>query len=459
MNIFLKIKQLIGDGHERTVRAKKNILLAVFYRAVGIAVGFAVSPLSLKYLDQTHFGIFILISGLMDWTADFDMGIGNGMKNKFGSAVAREDDEEAKAYVSTAYGALSAIFGSLAIIFVFASFFIPWSSIANTDSAMESEIRLLAILVFAAFALRFVTALVYEIFNALQQTAKVDLYNTITKVTFLLVLLGLIYFTESSLVLFGAAKSFTFALIPLAVGIYYFREDFRKYAPSLKYFKQGHLKALLSLGGMFLVIRIAMIIIYETNNILITQLIGVDYVIIYSEPYRYFSILLMFFVIVTNQLWSAYIEAYEKGDREWMDSIIKNLVKIWLGTVALGGVMVLMSDFVYYWWINKWLDPDKVIDFPFMVSVFIWISVCITNWVNVFNLVLNGTSKIKLQMIAMISAAILNLPLSYFFTKTLEMGMIGIILGTIVSLIPNAVIAPIQVRKILNGNDKGIWAK
>ena len=167
----------------------------------------------------------------------------------------------------------------------------------------------------------------------------------------------------------------------------------------------------------------------------------------------------MFFVIVTNQLWSAYIEAYEKGDREWMDSIIKNLVKIWLGTVALGGVMVLLSDFVYYWWINKWLDPDKVIDFPFMVSVFIWISVCMTNWVNVFNLVLNGTSKIKLQMIAMISAAILNLPLSYFFTKTLEMGMIGIILGTIVSLIPNAVIAPIQVRKILNGKDRGIWAK
>ncbi|MEM6799985.1 MAG: oligosaccharide flippase family protein [Bacteroidota bacterium] len=459
MNILLKVKELIGSGHERTVKAKKNILLAILYKGIGIGVGFAVSPLSLKYLDPTLFGIFIVISGLMDWTADFDMGIGNGMKNKLGGAVAKNDMDEAKAYVSTAYTALTGIFGSLALVFVFASFIIPWYKIVDVDPGMNGEIQLLAVLVFAAFALRFVTTLVYEIFNALQETAKVNAFDAVTKVAFLIIICLLIAFTESSLVLFGAAKSFTFAAIPLIVGIYYFRNSFKAFAPSLKFYRKKHLRALLSLGGMFLLIRIAMIVIYETNAILISNLIDVKAVPLYSEPHKYFSILSTFFVIVTNQLWAAYIEAYEQGDKEWMQSIIKNLVKMWGATVLLGGIMLLLSNFVYYWWINHWLEAEKQLGFSFEVSFFLLISVSVSNWVNVFNLVLNGTSKIRLQMIAMIAAAILNLPLSYLFTVSMDMGLSGIILGTIVSLIPNAVIAPVQVRKIMAGTDTGIWSK
>ena len=77
MSVLLKAMNRLSSEHERTIRAKKNILLAVFYRAIGVFIGFAVSPLSLAYLDQTRLGIFILISSTIDWFADFDMGIGN----------------------------------------------------------------------------------------------------------------------------------------------------------------------------------------------------------------------------------------------------------------------------------------------------------------------------------------------------------------------------------------------
>jgi len=293
----------------------------------------------------------------------------------------------------------------------------------------------------------------------LQQTAKVDLFGLIAKVVFLVLILILFYFTESSLILFGTAKSITFAVIPVIIGIWAFRGELKQYAPSFKKMKKGHLKALLSIGAMYFFIRIAMLVIYETNTILITILLDVSMVPVYDFPYKYFSILAMFFSIITNQLWGAYIEAYEKKDFEWINNIVANLMKAWLGTVALGIVMVAFSDTFYYYWINVWQEQEKVIDFPKSVSIFICISICFSNFINVFNLVLNGTSKIRLQTIGIISAAILNIPLSIFFSQTLEMGLNGVILGTIVSLIPNAILSPIQVRKILAQKDTGIWSQ
>lgn len=459
MNIIKKVKSLIGDGHERSVKAKKNILLAVLFKGVGILVGFAVSPLSVAYLDPTRLGVFILISGMMDWFADFDMGIGNGLKNKFGAAVANGNEEEARSYVSTAYGALSAIAGALALVFVFASFVIPWSKVTDTDPSMNSEIQLLAIIIFAAFAVRFVSSLIYIIFNSLQETAKVDFFNLLSKIVFLVLIVLLFYFTESSLILFGTAKSFTFAFVPIIIGIWAFRGELKRYAPSFSTMKRGHLKALLSIGAMYFLIRIAMLVIYETNTFLIATLLDIELVPVYDFPFKYFSILSMFFMIVTNQLWGAYIEAYEKGDFEWISKIVGNLMKAWMGTVALGMIMILFSDTFYYYWINVWQEQDKVMVFPKSVSVFICISVCFSNFINVFNLVLNGTGKIRLQTIGVIAAAILNIPLSIFFVEVMDMGLNGIILGTIVSLIPNAIFSPIQVRKILAQKDTGIWSK
>jgi len=93
------------------------------------------------------------------------------------------------------------------------------------------------------------------------------------------------------------------------------------------------------------------------------------------------------------------------------------------------------------------------------VSIVVAISVSITNWVNLFNLIMNGTGKIRLQMYAWIFASIINIPLSIFFATTMEFGTVGIVLGTIVSMLPLMILSPIQVRKILSKNIKGIWNK
>ncbi len=453
MNYKSSFKKFVTKGHERTVRARKNVLLAVLFKGVGILIGFAYFPISLAYLSPEMFGIFLTLSSMIDWFAELDIGIGNGLRNKFGEAVADGNDELAQGYVSTAYFIVGSVFSGFTLIFLFGSWFVPWAEWLNAEASLNFDIAVLAMLMFGAFAIRFVSSLVYQLFYAFQRTAMVETFSTVTKALFLVAILLIWYFTEESLILFGAAKTFTFAFIPMFVGFYYFRGQFKRYRPKLGLAKMEYVQALFGLGFQFFLIRIAMIIIYQTNNFLIARFASLEGVTLYQASYKYLSIFLMLFVILTNQLWAANTEAYRKGDMEWMKRSMKGVIKIWAATQLIAVLMVAVSPIFYHFWLQ-----DKI-HIPFMLSVTVAISVSITNWVNMFNIVINGTGKIYLQMVTWLGACVINIPISIFFATYMGWGTIGIVMGTVVSMIPLAIISPLQVKKLLSGTDTGIWAK
>ena len=162
---------------------------------------------------------------------------------------------------------------------------------------------------------------------------------------------------------------------------------------------------------------------------------------------------MLLFVILNNQLWPSNIEAYTQGDLKWMKKSVRTVLKIWAGTLVLASLMVLASPWVYELWLGENLE------IPIGVTIVVAISICLTTWINMFNIVINGTGKIRLQMYAWVFAALINIPVSLFFVKVCGFGIIGIVLGTITSLVPLAVISPIQVKKLLDRKETGIWAK
>lgn len=440
-------------GHERSVRAKKNILFAIIFKGIGVLIGFAYFPLSLQYLGPMKFGAFLTLVSMINWFEELDVGIGNGLRNRLGESIADGDDEKGRGYVSTAYFVLGAIFSGVSIVFIAVCFFIPWADWLQADPALNNEIMYLAIIMFAAFAVRFVASLVFQIFYALQRVAIVDVFSTIGKIAFLLMIFLLIYTTNESLLLFGAAKTFTFAAVPLIVGFYYFNTSFKRFRPSIKLINMSYFKGLFSLGVQFFIIKSAMIVIHSTNNFLIASFVSLEGVPQFEAAYKLLSIFLMLFVIITNQLWSANVEAYRKGDMEWMKKTMKNISKVWLGTVILSILLVLISPLLYKIWLQ-----DKI-QIPMLLTFGVAVTISITTWVNSFNLVINGTGKIRLQMYAWIFASIVNIPISIFFVRSLDLGINGIVLGTIVSMIPLAILSPIQVNKLLSKTDTGIWSK
>ncbi|MCW5515670.1 lipopolysaccharide biosynthesis protein [Muriicola sp. Z0-33] len=453
MNLLERVKTLFLKGNARSVRAKKNVVLTIVIKAFGVLIGFIYFPLSLDYLGAVKFGIFLTLLSIVDWFLNFDIGIGHGLRNRFGEAVAYNNDEKAVHYVSTAYFTLGTIVTILTGVLLILNFTLPWTLWLNIAPNLTAEVEILGAIIIIAFGIRFVSSNIYEIFFALQKMAYVEFFSFLTKASFLVLILLIPFVVEDSLLLFGTAKSLTFALVPLAVGLYYFRRNFSKYKPSLKYVRLDYFKDLFSLGIKFFLIKIAMLVIHQTNNILIASFVSLEGVPQYEAAYKYLSIFMMLFVILNNQLWPSNLDAYAKGDYAWMKKSMRIVLKIWVGTVVLAALMVIISPFIY----ELWLRDNLYI--PIVISIAVAGSICLTTWVNMFNLVLNGTGKIKLQMYAWIFAAVINIPASLFFVKVLNLGVVGIVLGTITSLIPLAILSPLQVLKILARKEKGIWAK
>ena len=440
-------------GHERSIRAKKNVFYSLILKGLSVSIGFAFIPISLSYLGRVEFGIFLTLASIIDWFSELDVGIGSGLRNKLGESIANDDQEKARTYVSTAYYFLASIFGSVFLLFTGICFFLPWADWLQTDPSLQSDIALLAVFMLAALAIRFVSSLIYEIFYALQDSIRVNFFELLSKAAFLIILLLLIYTTEKSLVLFGAAKTMTFALVPFAAGFYYFRTQYKHFKPSLKFADRKYLKVLFSIGIQFFVIKLAMLVIHKTNTFLIAGYIGPEAVPEYEVSFKYLSIFLIFYLILTNQLWAANIEAYQKKEFAWMRSNMVEMLKIWLGTSFLSIIMVLISPWVFELWLG-----DKL-NIPMPLTIAVALSIVLTTWVNLFNLVLNGTGKIRLQMYLWLLGCIFNIPVSIYLAIELGMGTIGIVLGTVLCLIPLAILSPLQVWKILQQKDIGIWSQ
>jgi Na+-driven multidrug efflux pump len=115
--------------------------------------------------------------------------------------------------------------------------------------------------------------------------------------------------------------------------------------------------------------------------------------------------------------------------------------------------MILISGYFYHFWIG-----DKVI-IPITITVFMGIFILISTWDNIFVYFINGTGKIRFQLYSSIVVAVINIPLSIFLAKNMNLGAAGVIMATCICLFPGVILAPYQYKKLLNKTARGIWNK
>jgi len=439
------------QGHERTVKAKKNIIASFAIKGVSIVIGFLMIRITLDYLEPTKYGIWLTLTSFMTWFTFFEIGLGSGLKNKLAEALAKKDYELGKIYVSTTYAILTIVISILAVIFFVGNFFIDWTVILNTDKELLEELTNLAFVVFGFFFLRFVLKLISIVLVADQRPAVANSFGPIGNLIALILVYILTKTTNGSLIYLGWILSLVPALVLIGATIFFYSSDYKKIAPSINFVEFKYAKNLLNLGIKFFFIQIVGLIIYQSSNIIIAQYFGPAEVTIYNIAYKYFSILSMLFVIIISPFWAAYTEAWVKKDIDWIRNTVKKLLKIWILISALGIVMLYFSDSFYNLWIG-----DKVI-VPFNLSLVLLIYFITYTFGGVFNMFINGVGKIKLQMYTSMVGAILFVSIALVLIKYTSLGVSGLVIASIISNFNGILIAPIQYYKIINNKAKGIW--
>src|SRR5690554_5404208 len=140
------LKAMMNSGQERSVKAKKNIAISLIIKGTSIGISFIMVPLTIDYINPSGYGIWLTLSSIVGWFSFFDIGLTQGLRNKFAEAKAKGDDAAAQVYVSTTYAVLGIIFSLIWLAYLIFSQFLDWSSILNVSQGMNPEVTLLALI-------------------------------------------------------------------------------------------------------------------------------------------------------------------------------------------------------------------------------------------------------------------------------------------------------------------------
>ena len=110
LSVITFVSNIINKGQGRSVKAKKNIIASFFIRGVSIAISLIIVPLTINYVNPSRYGIWLTLSAIVGWFSFFNIGLTQGLRNKFAEAKAKGEDDLAQIYVSTTYAILAIIF-------------------------------------------------------------------------------------------------------------------------------------------------------------------------------------------------------------------------------------------------------------------------------------------------------------------------------------------------------------
>lgn len=449
---FIKLNRFLA-GTDRSSRLKRNIAGSFIIKSLSVGVSFLIVPLSLNYLLPAKYGVWLTLSSIIGWFTLFDIGLGNGLRNRFAEALAAGNRELAKIYVSTTYMVLIIIIIPAMVIFPFANSFLNWAWILNAPAELAPELKTLAVAVFELFCIQFILQLISTILIADQRPAKSALLNLLGNTLGLLLLVILSITSNGSLIKLGIVISISPLVVFLFSHIWYYIHDYKEFAPSLKYFRAKYVKDLMGVGIKFFLIQISAIILYSSGNMLIAHLSGPADVAIYNVCYKYFSASTVAFGIVLMPVWSAVTEAYAKKDNEWVKRLIRKLVHLWFLFSFLIIIMLLISKKFFVIWLGN------AIQIPMTLSFCLAIFFIAFNWTMLFIYFLNGVGNILLQLYIGVIDCILFIPLSLALAKLFGSGVLGVVVALTILTSLNAIWTPIQYLKIINNRAAGLWAK
>jgi O-antigen/teichoic acid export membrane protein len=444
------INRFIKRGEKRSATIKKNIVISFLIRSLSISINLSVVSLALNYVNPVQYGIWLTITSIISWFTYFDFGMGNGLRNKLANAVAFEEYDKAKKYVSTTYAIFTIIAASFFILFCLINPYINWNAILNVPSSVHENIHLVLLILLGTLCIQFIVQLINTVLNAVQETAKAEFVTLLAQLGMLITLVVLKFTTNGSLRILIIALN----IVPLAViflaGLFFYSSRHKLIAPSLKSIDFSYVKSILNLGGIFFLIQMGSMILFQTDNIIITRVLGPEAVTKFNVTYKLYSVITVVFSIIAVPYWSAFTEAWAKKDYQWISGSIRRLREVWLFTsFVVVPVFFLLSKFFF----KIWLPPNLNINLPLSISMALYVisSSCLS-----FSCYfLYGIGKLRVLLILYLLIAITNVPLGIIMGKAL--GIEGVILANVVAFVLMSIVLWVQTNKILGHRAFGIW--
>jgi O-antigen/teichoic acid export membrane protein len=440
---------LNSAGNERSFKVKKNIVYTFFIKGGSVLISLMLVPLTIHYINPVMYGIWLTISAMVAWINNFDVGLSNGLRNKLAHSLALGESGNIRKYVSTTYAIIFLIaLATFLTIFAAGSFF-NWNDLLNISTSVHYNIWPIILITVGAFCIQFALQPLNTVLIATHQPFKSSLLLFLGQAVTLVFVYLLTKNFHADLLTLVIVMAGSPVVVLFIATIYLFATSLRDFAPKIDFIHFKSVKSLLQIGSAFFIIQLGALILYETDNIVITETLGPREVTTFNIAYKIFSVLIVTFSIIVTPYWSAFTDAFAKNDMDWIQYSIKKMKVIWLWFSVLTIILYFLSDTLY----KLWIGGD--IRMPNLLSLSMAAYVIAINRLSIYAYALNGIGKLKIQLIFVVATAIVNIPLSVLLIN--KVGVSGTVIANIIVIVIMNIVFTYQINLIIADKATRIW--
>jgi O-antigen/teichoic acid export membrane protein len=425
-----------------------NMLGAFLVKGGSLIISVLLLPAYINFFEnQTILGVWYTILSVLNWMSLFDLGLGNGLRNKLPGVIEKNDRISVRKYISTTYFVMFAMAFVVSGVGMIVIPFVNWNTIFNVGVELISQHELVNCvkIVFLGIMIQLVLKIITSILYALQKSAVV---NALALSSNAIILMAVLVIPSYDLTTNLRNMSFINAIavnIPYIIcTILIFLKSLKDSVPSVKFFEKKFIKDVLGVGITLLWLTLVFMVISSTNEMLITYFTSPDNVVYYQAYNKIFNTGAMVFSLALTPIWSAVTQAQAKNDYLWIKKIYKRFLLATLGCFVIELCIIPLLQFI----MNIWLGKDTIVVIPAYAIAFAILSTIMILH-NVNTSIGNGMSYFKIQVIGMTMAAVFFIPLSYLFVRLFG-SWIGIVWSAIICLLPYEFIAPYYTFRHLN---------
>jgi O-antigen/teichoic acid export membrane protein len=408
-------------------------------------------PVTLSYFGADRYGALALVMTLVNYLSVTNFGIPTACAVLAAKSV---DRREQMGIVCRSFLLLAGVSLSVLALFLLATRYPGWVGVLGSiPPQIDAEVRDAAFWTAVLFLLNLLLAPFLSGLIAMQKVHVERFYVTLSTNSYI-VALGLTIMLRGNLAHYAVLRG-ALVLMGSGAGAIHFLFGYRE---NRRLLKEGFLRlalgvtqhefatrAILASGARMFVVGLAALVVWQTDNLVISHFLGVGQVTPYQITFKLITMLFIVFTAVNPAISPHYGRAWAVGDTAWIDGTYNQIARvssilgglIWIGSLAFAETVV-----------DLWTGPAayggglvvfSLGGYGYLLSLVSTHATLLSS----LNLVRN------LPLICWLEAGV-NLPLSLVLVRSLGMG--GVALGSFVaSLVTVFWLIPREISRRTDG--------
>lgn len=391
------MRRIISKLRSSNIRYRRAAMTAVAgyaSRVVSICSALILVPLTINYLGEERFGLWMTLSSFVTFLAYSDFGVGIGMQNGLADCMAKDDSARAKKYVSSAFVSLIAMGVAMFMAGLWLPAMLPLPDLLGMRTELgRSEVADCFHVVIMTYAVGLPAGMIMRICLGYQRGYWAHSLNTVGR---LLAFFGVILCIKLEYGLPYMMFSLTaIPFLPSTIALIFVWIKMPWLRPSLSGVDRIILKRIFRTAAMAFPAQVSVAFINISVPFLIAFRSGAEQVGPYAVTMRLLNTSSIIYTIAIRPLWPAYREAYGQQDWVWIRRTFRKSVKLAAFIVIPICAVVMVGGQTI---IEQWTrDAEMVPSYSLLLACLGMFLIC--QFMTPLSVLLNGLDRFGWQAI------------------------------------------------------------